>query len=72
MSKNETCTFKLELNDSFPFVFARPLMFYGDYLVGYMEASSVLIFDDKFKSDKNENGYLNEDDNPVLFFHKIK
>lgn len=59
-------------NERFPFCFAPPLGFYGDYLVSFMPAYGVLYFDEKFPSDKNESGKLNPDDNPVLFFHKLK
>jgi hypothetical protein len=72
LSKDVNSTLKLELNDKFPFIFASILGFHKNYLTGYMHAADVLIFDNKFSSDKTQSGFLNEDDNPVLFFHKIK
>jgi hypothetical protein len=63
---------KLKYNDKFPFVFAKALGFYKDYMIGYLQASEVLVFDNKFPSDKRKEGLLDEDDNPVLFFHKLK
>jgi hypothetical protein len=70
--KNTNTTLKLEVNDKFPFVFATITGFYKNYLTGYLHAPNVLIFNDKFPSDKSQTGFLNEDDNPVLFFHKLK
>ncbi len=65
-------TLKLEFNDIYPFVFTSPLMFHNDYLVGYIHAVNALMFNEKFESDKNTDGLLKPEDNPVLFFHKLK
>ncbi|MDR0544505.1 MAG: hypothetical protein LBG30_04060 [Odoribacteraceae bacterium] len=71
-SKNTAHVLKLEYNNKFPFVFAQAVGFHDNYLVGYLHASSVLLFDNKFPSDKTPSGLLNADDNPVLFFHRLK
>ncbi|WP_313381519.1 6-bladed beta-propeller [Proteiniphilum saccharofermentans] len=67
-----TKTLKLEFNDIYPFVFSNPVIFYKEYLVGYLHAVNVLAFNNQFESDKNKGKYLLEEDNPVLFFHKLK
>ncbi|MDR0895204.1 MAG: 6-bladed beta-propeller [Prevotellaceae bacterium] len=72
MTSGENVTLKLEHNDKYPYVFSQPLTVHHQYLVSSLDASSVLLFDDKFKSDKNTGGFLTEDDNPVLFFNKLK
>jgi hypothetical protein len=71
-STSVTSTSKLEFNDRFPFVFSDPVTFCNNYLISYLDAAHVLIFDKKFKSDKNDSGILDGEDNPVLFFHKLK
>jgi hypothetical protein len=71
-SKNTTRTLKLEFNDIFPFVFAHRIGFYKNYLIGYLHASDALKFNSKFPSDKTPSSFLSEDDNPVLFFHRLK
>jgi hypothetical protein len=71
-SKNMTSSLKLEFNDKFPFVFSKIIKFHENYLIGYMHAADVLTFDDKFPSNKTNTGFLREDDNPVLFFHKLR
>ncbi len=65
-------TLKLKFNDVFPFVFSHPIGFNKNYLIGYIDAADVLFFDKEFQSDKNKNNRLADDDNPVLFFHKLK
>lgn len=66
-----TLTCSLSPTDKYPFLFSEPLGFHNDYLIGHLHASIVLMFDPQFKSDKNEGGLLSEEDNPVIFFHKI-
>jgi hypothetical protein len=72
MASGENVTLKLEYNDEYPYVFSEPLIVYNQYLVNSIEASAVLLFDDKFKSDKNADGRLDEADNPVIFFNKLR
>jgi hypothetical protein len=72
LSKNIIRTLKLEFNDILPFIFANRVGFYKNYLVGYLHATDVLMFNDKFPSNKTPSGFLNEDDNPILFFHRLK
>jgi hypothetical protein len=72
LSKNITSSLKLEFNDKFPFVFSKIIKFHENYLIGYLHAESVLMFDNKFPSNKTDTGFLSEDDNPVLFFHELK
>ncbi len=74
LQDGQTTTWILQNKDNveFPFCFAQPLGFYKGYLLSFMPSYAVLQFDENFHSDKNESGKLNADDNPVLFFHKIK
>jgi hypothetical protein len=71
-SKGIAKSLKLESFDKFPFAFSKVIKFYGNYLTGYLPAADVLIFDNKFPSDKSNTGLLDEDDNPVLFFHRLE
>jgi hypothetical protein len=61
----------LEYNDKIPYIFANPIMMYGQCLVTYLNASDVLKFDKGFKSDKKNSGVLSEEDNPILFFNEL-
>jgi hypothetical protein len=70
-STKNNSSLKLEYNNNFPFVFSHVLGFNENYMIGYLHAESVLIFDDKFSSDKNKDELLEAEDNPVLFFHKL-
>lgn len=72
MKTGENKTLKLEFNDNIPYVFALPIAIKNGYLINYLSASDVLIFDENFVSDKNKNGKLNAEDNPVLFFNKLR
>lgn len=65
-------TLELKFNKNYPFIFCEFLGFYKNYLVGYLSADNVLLFDEKFESDKNENKILSIFDNPVLFFYQLK
>jgi hypothetical protein len=67
-----TETLKFEFNDIYPFVFSNPIVFHQEYLVGYLHAADILAFNSQFESDKNKEKYLLKEDNPVLFFHKLK
>lgn len=64
-------TIKLEFNEHYPFIFAKPILLCQGFMVNYLEASNVLLFDDQFESDKNPDGRLAAEDNPVLFFYKL-
>jgi len=46
-------TLELKFNKNYLFIFCESLGFYKNYLVGYLSADNVLLFDEKFKSDKN-------------------
>lgn len=70
--RSSTYTLKYEKDSRFPFSCAQPLCFHKNYLISFMPAYVVLQFNDQFLSDKNISGKLNGDDNPVIFFHKLK
>jgi WD40 repeat protein len=72
MMSGSNTTLKLEYNDEVPYIFERPLYIDHQYMVNYSHASSVLMFDENFKSDKNVTGVLKAEDNPVIFFNKLR
>jgi hypothetical protein len=68
--KNESL--KLEYDAHHPYFFSQPFTIYHQYVVSAIHAPEVLFFDKEFKSDKNSDGRLHEEDNPVLFFNKLR
>lgn len=72
MKTGENKTIKLKFNDSIPYIFAKRIVVKNGYLINYLHASDVLLFDKNFTSDKNTDGILKAEDNPVLFFNKLK
>lgn len=61
-----------DTDDKMPYIYARPLCFYNGQFISYLMPETILGNTDKFKSDKNLDGLLHEDDNPVLFFHQLR
>ncbi|MCI1648995.1 MAG: 6-bladed beta-propeller [Bacteroides sp.] len=55
-----------------PYIYAGALGFDKNRLVSYLTADRVIKDNPKFRSDKNADSLLHEDDNPVLFFHQLK
>lgn len=49
-----------------------PLGFIDGYLISSVTPLNILKRDENFSSNKNKNGILSEDDNPVIFLQKLK
>lgn len=67
-----TCIMEYDEDGDFPFIFAHPLIIHNGYLISYLSADVILKFKKEFPSNKNNDKLLKEEDNPVLFFHKLK
>lgn len=67
-SKSTIC----RIVDGYPFAFSVSLLWQGK-AIGALHAETVInLSDTPFPSDKNPDGLLHEDDNPVIFIRELK
>ena len=63
----------LEDSDEYPYAFIEPISWWQEKAVSICDAGTILFFSKgEFPSDKNPDGLLHEDDNPVLFIRELK
>ena len=63
----------LEDSDEYPYAFIEPISWWRGKAVSICDAGTILFFSKgNFPSDKNPDGLLHEDDNPVIFIRELK
>lgn len=69
----KTYNARLEIQKDYPFAYHPPIMFWGTKAISVINAEAVIRMGKApFPSDKNPDGLLHEDDNPVLFIRELK
>ncbi len=71
VSTGESKTMKIGADNEVPFVWT-PALFLQDEAVSLIPANAISPKNDPFPSDKSPDRILHAEDNPVLFFHKLK
>lgn len=72
LRSNDVKCVTLEDQENFPFAFLIPLSYCQGWAVGVEDADNVLCFAENFPSDKQPDGLLKADDNPVVFLRKLR
>lgn len=73
LNTNTTYNTILEDSEEYPFAFLTPSIYWQGNIVSICDAVDVLMFTEtSFPSDKNPDGLLHEDDNPVIFIRELK
>ena len=73
LQTGKTYNAKLEIQEEYPFAYNPPITFYKNKGISVINAEEVLgMGKESFLSDKNPDGLLHEDDNPVIFIRELK